>query len=94
MTQPVEHYKYLGVWISKHVESDFCIITLIQNYLAERHQRVVLNGASSQPARVTLGVSQRSILGPLLFLIYRPLQYDSLFLILPPAYSRDKNKKH
>ena len=49
---------------------DPCIVTWIHNYLAERRQAVVLNGASSQSAHVISGVPQGSILGPLLFLIY------------------------
>jgi len=46
------------------------IITWIHNYLAERQQRVVINGMSSRSSRVLSGVPQGSILGPLLFLIY------------------------
>ena len=42
----------------------------INNYLAERQQRVVINGMSSRSSHVLSGVPQGSILGPLLFLIY------------------------
>ena len=46
------------------------IIMWIHNYLAERHQRVVINGTASRSSHVLSGVPQGSILGPLLFLIY------------------------
>ena len=46
------------------------VVLWIQNYLAERRQRVVIGGTSSGSSRVLSEVPEGSILGPLLFLIY------------------------
>ena len=43
---------------------------LLENYLLRRIQRVSLNGQTSSWRPVLGGVLQRSILGPLLFLVY------------------------
>ena len=46
------------------------LLSLIRDYLANRKQRVVLNGKNSQWASISAGVPQGSVLGPLFFLVY------------------------
>jgi len=46
------------------------IVKWIHNYLANRKQSLVVNGAFSKPINVVSGVPQGSIFVPLLFLIY------------------------
>ena len=46
------------------------LLSLIQNYLTNRKQRVIINGTSSDWGQIEAGVPQGSVLGPLLFLVY------------------------
>lgn len=45
-------------------------VALIASYLTDRHQIVEINGVKSTLKRLSCGVPQGSVLGPLLFLIY------------------------
>ena len=46
------------------------LLRLLQNYLDDRKQRVVINGSYSDYSNIESGVPQGSVLGPLLFLVY------------------------
>ena len=45
-------------------------MNILKDFLHNRKQRVLVNGAASKLKPVISGVPQRSVLGPLLFLIY------------------------
>ena len=46
------------------------LLALIQSFLSDRKQQVVLNGKSSQWSTISVGVPQGSVLGPLFSLVY------------------------
>ena len=57
-------------WSKMVYEVTFVNVNVITDFLYQRKQRVVLNGQHSSWTNVQAGVPQRSILGPLFFLIY------------------------
>ena len=54
----------------KRIGIDAPLYHLLENYLKNRKQRVVLNGQTSEWKDILAGVPQGSVLGPILFLIY------------------------
>lgn len=54
----------------QHIGIKDPLLSWLHSYLSERQQRVVIEGQCSNWSKISAGVPQGSVLGPLLFLIY------------------------
>ena len=61
---------YLLIYKIKSIGISDTLLKLIESFLSNRYQRVLLNGQSSTWLPISAGVPQVSILGSLFFLIY------------------------
>ena len=68
------------------------LLSLLENYLQNRKQRVVLNGSHSDYSKIDSGVPQGSVLGPYYFLFISMILKEILvpilfFLLMIPCCS-------
>ena len=66
-------------------------LSMIQSYLTNRRQKCQLNDVVSSERRVTCGVPQGSILGPLFFLLYINDLPECLQESIPRLFADDTN---
>ena len=68
-SQTLQGYEVSGVFLEQNIIGG-PLLKILTDFLKSRKQRVVLNGQHSSWSDVLTGVSQGSILGPLLLLIF------------------------
>ena len=56
------------------------LLNLMESFLSERYQRVLLNGQSSEWATIKAGVPQGSILGPVLVFWFTLMIFQKVLL--------------
>ena len=52
------------------------MLSVCREFLADHRQRVVVDGATSEWIKIISGVPQRSVLGPLLFILYTSEMFE------------------
>ena len=67
------------------------ILNWFKSYLKDRKQFTFVNGVKSQTANVNYGVSQGSVLGPLLFLLYVNDIQNAFTNVTPKLFADDIN---
>ena len=60
----------------KSVGLDGSVLSICTEFLSDRRQRVVVDGAASEWIQIISGVPQGSVLGPLLFIIYTSEMFE------------------
>ena len=53
-----------------------CVLSICREFLSNRRQRIVVDGATSEWILVVSGVPQGSVLGPLLFILYTSEMFE------------------
>ena len=66
-------------------------LSMIKSYLTDRKQKCQLGDVITSESRVTCGIPQGSILGPLLFLLYINDLPDCLRQVSPRLFADDTN---
>ena len=64
----ISHHKLIHVL--RHYKINRMVINWIQSFLNQRSQRTIVGTEFSAPGKITSGVPQGSVLGPLFFLLY------------------------
>ena len=83
----IDHKIILSKLVNYGVEHD--ALKWFDSYFSDRHQKCLVNGKLSDALAVTCGVPQRSLIGPLLFLIYINDLPNCLTKSVPRMYADD-----
>ena len=93
----VPHRRLIGKLASYGIRGEVGLLRWVESFLNDRRQRVVVNGKSSEWTNETSGIPQRSVLVPILFVIYindmpNSLSSEIFLFADDPRFSRRFNK--